>query len=292
LHSVQVLGKLARKTQIPFTVRAHSFDSLWQEEKSPFDVTRFFSEFYSPRHVRKAVQLVNDDLCLGILAFPFARPRFEKAGIRGDKIVDCYPVVNYRRFYDITPNGDAVMNVGAALGKKKMEDFIELATLVPGLQFNLYALGYKVESLAEVNKARGYPVHIIPPVELEDMPREYKKHRWLVYTASKTGRVGWPMAIAEAQASGVGVCMANIRPDLREYVGEAGYLYDSLSEAVAIISKPFPEEMRQKGFQQAKKSNIFEHRDLLFGLWQKADGAALLGGAAMARKMMSSRAGA
>jgi hypothetical protein len=31
------------------------------------------------------------------------------------------------------------------------------------------------------------------------------------------------MSIAEAQGAGVGVCMANIRPDLREYVGPAGF---------------------------------------------------------------------
>ena len=36
------------------------------------------------------------------------------------------------------------------------------------------------------------------------------------------------MAIAEAQAAGVGVCMPNIRPDIKEYVGEAGFVYDSI----------------------------------------------------------------
>jgi hypothetical protein len=110
----------------------------------------------------------------------------------------------------------------------------------------------------------------MPPVELEDMPAEYKKHRWLVYTAADGGNVGWPMSIAEAQAAGVGVCMANIRPDLRDYVGPAGFLYDSLDEALEIISKPFPEEMRNLGFEQAKKSDVFEHRALLFNLWRKA----------------------
>jgi hypothetical protein len=204
------------------------------------------------------------------LAFPFARPRLERAGIRGEKIVDCFPVINFRRFYNTDPNGDAVMNVGAALGKKKMEDFIELGSRVPHMKLNLYALSYKVERLREINRAKGNPVNIIPPVELEDMPAEYKKHRWLVYTASKSGRVGWPMAVAEAQASGVGVCMANIRPDLKDYVGDAGYLFDSVDDALNIISKPFPEELRQRGFERARKSDVFEHRKLLFGLWKKA----------------------
>jgi hypothetical protein len=103
------------------------------------------------------------------------------------------------------------------------------------------------------------------------MPREYKKHAWLVYTADRAlGTVGWPVSIAEAQASGVGVCMPNLRPDLRDYVGPAGFLYDSIGDVARIISKPLPEELRQMGFEHAKKSDIFQHRQMLINLWQKA----------------------
>jgi len=35
-HSVKLLGKLARKTGVPFTVRGHSFDSIWPEDESRF----------------------------------------------------------------------------------------------------------------------------------------------------------------------------------------------------------------------------------------------------------------
>jgi hypothetical protein len=64
--------------------------------------------------------------------------------------------------------------------------------------------------------------------------------------------------------------MPNLRPDLKEYVGNAGFLYDSISDVVDIISKPFSEEMRQIGFEHAKKSDIFEHKVILTDLWQKA----------------------
>jgi hypothetical protein len=102
------------------------------------------------------------------------------------------------------------------------------------------------------------------------MPAEYKKHQWLVYTASfEMKTVGWPMAIAEAQASGVGVCMANIRPDLKQYVGEAGILFDSIHDITGMIQKPVPEEMREAGFEQAKNSNINEHKRLLTDLWDQ-----------------------
>lgn len=265
---ISLVADLARRTGVPFTVRAHSFDSIW---KPPSLLDRLRGIDNTPARTRSAIPYVNDDLCLGVLAFPFALQRLEKAGIRGDKLHGCYPVVNYQRFHDRSPNGQAVMNAGACLPKKKFEDFLELAAARPGTEFNLYALGNGVEKIRRLNEAKGNPVNMIPPVEPDDMPHEYKKHRWLVYTASrKIGTVGWSMAIAEAQASGVGVCAANLRPDQREYVGDCAFLYNSLREAADIISRPFPEEMRQKGFEHAAKSDVSRHISTLTDLWRKA----------------------
>ena len=272
LHSVKLVGKLARKTGVPFTVRAHSFDSIWPEDASAFRRVPFLSGFAHPSHIRRARGFVEDDLCLGVLAFPFARARLERAGFPTRKLFDCFPVVNVKRFYDVGPNGDAIMNVGACIPKKRMEDFVELALRAPALKFNLYALGYHVDALRDFARTRQSPVCFVPPLELEEMPKEYKKHRWLVYTAAMNGNVGWPMAIAEAQASGVGVCIANIRPDLRDYAGPSAFFYDSLDEALKTISRPFPDELRQLGFEQAKKSDVFQHRDLLFQLWHVTQG--------------------
>ena len=100
------------------------------------------------------------------------------------------------------------------------------------------------------------------------MPTEYKKHRWMVYTASKDfNTVGWPLSLAEAQASGVGVLMQNIRPDLKDYVGPGGYVFDTVEDAYRIITQPFPEEKREQGFLQAEKSDVDSHIGLLFQLW-------------------------
>lgn len=272
-HSVKVLGKLARKTGVPFTVRGHSFDSIWPEDESPFRHFPLLSMFAQPSHIRRAIKFIEDDFCLGLLTLPFARRRLERAGFPSAKLVNCFPVVNFKRFFDPQPNGSAIMNVGACIPKKRMEDFVELALRAPELEFNLYALGYKVAELQQFASARQSPVHFIPPVELEEMPAEYKKHRWLVYTAAPGGNVGWPLAIAEAQASGVGVCMAKIRPDLREYAGPMAFLYESLDEVVKVIRQPVPEEVRQSGFEQAKKSDVFQHRSLLFRLWRMPEAA-------------------
>jgi hypothetical protein len=255
LYEIWHVEYFAKKLNIPYTVRAHSFDVLIDPEN----------------HYAKAVSLINNDLCLGVLTFPFGRRPLENIGVHSDKLHDCFPVVNYKRFYDRSQNGDAIMNVGGFLPKKSVEDYIELATKTSQLEFNLYALGTGVDKFKALNNERGCPVNLISPIELEEMPAEYKRHRWLVYTASrKIGTVGWPMAIAEAQASGVGVCIANLRPDLRDYVGDAGFLFNSMSEVVDIISKPFPEEMRERGFEQAKKSDVHEHKTILTNLWQKA----------------------
>ena len=271
LHSVKILGQLSRQTGVPFTVRAHSFDSIWPEPYSAVGRLPFLKAFGKPSHIRRALDIVNSDHCLGVLTFPFARARLEGAGIRADKLFDCFPVVNYPLFHNEAPNGDGIMNVGACIPKKQMEDFLDLATAAPAMRFDLYALGYQVEQLREKAKTRNSPVYFNPPLELEEMPAVYKQHRWLVYTAAPGGNVGWPLSVAEAQASGVGVCMANIRSDLRDYVGAAGFFYNSLDEVLKIISQPFPEELRQIGFAQAKKSDVFAHRALLFGLWAKVD---------------------
>ena len=55
--------------------------------------------------------------------------------------------------------------------------------------------------------------------------------------------------------------------DLAEYVGGAGFFYDSINELLAILSRPYPDEMRARGFEQAKKSDIQRHKFKLTSLW-------------------------
>lgn len=253
LITTPVLLNFSRLLNVPFTVRSHSFDVL--ELK--------------PEQLKSAAAIINDEHCIGMLGFPFLRKRFEMAGINPEKIVDCFPVVNYPAFLDPSPNGHSIMNVGAALPKKNMEDFLRLSTLLPGKEFNLYALGYDTENLKAANQAVGGRVNFITPVEPDDMPQHYKKHEWMVYTASAAiNIVGWPLAIAEAQAAGVGVCVQKIRPDLQEYVGDAGFLFSRIEEAAEIIARPFPAVMRERGFELAKRSDINNHISLLTDLWK------------------------
>jgi hypothetical protein len=254
LHEATVLHHLAEQLQIPYTVRTHSYDVL---NKDPDYLARFTG-------------MINSDLCLGLLAFPFVRPLLEAVGFHADKIIDCFPVVDVQAFMNRSPNGEGVMNTGACLPKKDMSKFFELALKVPGRPFSLYAVNYDLHKLQELNRSMGSPVLIAdPPIQPQYMPAEYKKNQWLVYTAHpRILTVGWPMAIAEAQAAGVGVCMPHIRPELRTYLGDGAFLFDTYDEVARHIRQPYSQELREQGFALAQRADIHQHKHLLTDLWQ------------------------
>jgi len=258
-HYMTMVDRLALAAHIsgvPFTVRAHSFDTLGP----------------STRHLPKLAKMVNSELCLGVLAFPFTVPWMIQAGYDPAKLQGCFPVADIGRFRDRGPNGKAVLNVGACLPKKSMHRYLQIAASLPQRQFNLYALGYNVGRIGLLNQDLGNPVTIVPPVQPEAMLPEYKKHEWLLYTASnRLKTVGWPLAVAEAQAAGVGVCMQNVRPDLKDYVGDAGFMFDSAEEAARIVAQPFPEDLRERGFELAERSDVKRHIHQLEDLWRSLD---------------------
>ncbi len=254
---VNLVARLARESGLRFTVRTHSFDIMENAGN------------YQNPDWQKARENLRSETCLGVLAFPFLRPLMLEFGIPPEKLVDVPPVVDFQRFLDRGKNGRAIMNMGAVRPKKKMEDFVELSRMLPGREFNLYAMGYRVDELKAYSEERNGPLNFIPPIPHARMPAEYKKHEWLVYTAHSDIRsVGWPMAIAEAQAAGVGVCLAGLRPDMKAYVGESGHLFTDLESVRELISAPPTPAMREAGFEQARKSDIRVAIKLLTDRWQ------------------------
>ncbi|WP_202944577.1 glycosyltransferase [Pseudooceanicola batsensis] len=273
LNQVEFTAELARRLGVPFTIRSHSFDVV---ALSPVPLKERLRRLVRGKDnsvrkaegIRSALPLLSRDDCLGVLAFPYARPLLEEAGVPAGKIVDCFPCVKVEAFHDRSPNGRGVMNTGAAIPKKKMGDFLKLSKLVPETRFTLYPLGYKQDDIRRDAERMDAPVAFHDMVEPGEMPAQYKRHDWLVYTGDfRLKTVGWPMAVAEAQASGCGVCMPNLRPDLREYVGDAAILYDDIREVVPIVSQPPSDEMREAGFRHAMKSDIRTHLHRLTDLW-------------------------
>ncbi len=257
LHMAPTALELALETGVPFTVRSHSYDSMLVPGRP------------APAGYARIGAVVAHPLCLGLLSFPYTRPWLQAAGVPAAKLHDAFPVVDVARFHDRGANGRGVMNTGAALPKKGFDDFLRLAALRPDTPFDLYPVGYQTEELAARNEALGRPVTLHPTRPSARMPEVYKAHEWLVYTADfGIGTVGWPMAVAEAQAAGCGVLLAGLRPDMEHYLGGAGYLYHSLEEAADLLARPYPEEMRERGFEAAWRSDIRRNLRQLTGLWE------------------------
>jgi glycosyltransferase involved in cell wall biosynthesis len=283
------LHKFSLELGIPFTLRAHSFDTLARENRgrirklyrsfrnSSYEnrtrpwtryVTRKPWSFRTDFHVTEFVKASRDESCMGVLSMPFARKRLLLAGTPEDKLIDSPPVVDFARFHDEGPNGPDVIHVGAALTKKGMDDFMRLSKMVPNREFNVYPIGYSSQKIRELNDRMGRPVNFKPTVQLEEMPSIYKKHQPIAYTAKKDSSVGWPVSLAEAQAAGLGAVINGIRPDLADYVGDGGLVYSSLEEASEFLKRPYTGESRRKGFEWARHSDIRAHVHLLSLIWQ------------------------
>ncbi|MFZ3033246.1 MAG: hypothetical protein WA138_04470 [Parvibaculum sp.] len=252
LHTADRLFAVSQIADCPFTLRTHSFDVLGP----------------TPEQIKHYVKFLNTDRCLGILVFPFLANTLERLGVHHSKIVTDWPVVDLKRFHDESPNGKAIINTGACIPKKNMASFLELASRCPSRDFRLYPIGYLTSQIESLNVSKGNPVKIFPTVEPYEMPSVYKQCEWLIYTANpQVPTIGWPMAVAEAQASGCGVLMQKVRPDLDEYVGPGGYTFTTLDEALDILNRPYPETMRTSGFKWAEKSDIRKNIHRLTDLW-------------------------
>ena len=178
LSMAPLLHRVAESLSVPFTIRTHSVDVLGAP----------------PQQLRLLSDYINDPLCLGIIAFPFLKPRLIDAGANPEKVHVSFPVVDFDRFYNREPNSIGVINVGAPHPKKNMRGYLEMATKVPDVPFSLYAMGKGIAGLRALNASLGQPADIPDPVPHTNMPQIYKQHNWLLYTASDViGTVGWPI---------------------------------------------------------------------------------------------------
>jgi glycosyltransferase involved in cell wall biosynthesis len=271
-----LLSKLAERHHIPFTIRTHSMDVLSE-----------------PREKLQALcEAANDPWCLRVLAFPSNRDRLLAEGLLPEKVVSCWPVVNFSRFHRPerrAPTG-RILCVGPAIPKKAHGDFVDLAASMRdrGLAFDLYGAGPSLSTTHVKNLLLGQPVTITYE-DPANMPEVYRRYDWLVYPSSQQiNKVGLPVAIAEAQASGLGVCWQEL-PGRREeqlaYLGGGGFLFRSISEVPDILSRPYSEEMRQKGFAAARRCDIEQHKSLLTEMWAlDSGGSAVLGHLERSRK--------
>ena len=256
-----LLKKLAEKHRIPFTLRTHSMDVL-SEPDNKLDAY---------------CQVANSPWCARVLAFPASRVRLIDHRLNPDKVAACWPVINFPQFYkpERRPPTRRVMSGGPAIRKKAHNDFVDLAFMMRGrsdLQFDLYAGGPTLKATHEYNRGRGNPV-LITYVDPEEMPAVYTEYDWLVYPSdSNINKVGLPVSIAEAMASGIGVCWQELpgrREEQLDFLGGAGFLFRSMDELPDILSQPYPEEKRLLGFEAARRCDIEGHKHLLTDVWDR-----------------------
>ena len=264
LHMAPLLQRISEATGLPFTVRTHSYDVLMgPKERLRHTLFRTRSE-----RLKRICAVLNESNCIAVLGFPFVHELLRDHGLRDDLIHRSWPVIDFDRFLDRGPNGDGVLNLGAALEKKNMKGYIEFAASQRQLRFSLYPVGYMTQELLDCNTRLGSPVDVRPAVQPAEMPAVYKSHNWLVYSASlRINMVGWPMAVAEAQASGLGVCLQTNRPDAAEYLDGAGVAFRNFREIVELIAQPVPQAMRERGFEVAARSDVERHLRQLREIW-------------------------
>ena len=255
-----ILARLAEKHNIPFTIRCHSFDMLEAKAKT---------------HLKIYCRAANSTWCKRVLCFPGHSRLLRNNGLEESKIMECWPVINYQRFYQPEkkePTG-RIMNAGPCLKKRNHTLYVDFAHHMHnnGFHFDLYAIGYETQRIHSYNNSLGNPIDFIGQVEPEEMPDAYRSHDWLIFMVDKKLKtVGLPIIIAEAQASGLGVCFQEIpgrKDEQLAYLGGAGFLFNSIEELPEILSKPYPEHMRIQGLKNAKKCDIEEHKHLLTDVW-------------------------
>jgi hypothetical protein len=257
-----LLAKLAEVHGVPFTVRTHSMDVLSEP----------------PEKIAALCQAANSPWCMRLLAYPAFRSQLIEVGLRPEKVVACWPAVAFRRFYRPerrAPTG-RILCAGPAIKKKAHREFVDLATRMrgSGLRFDLYTEGLSdLEETRAYNASLGSPAHITY-ADPDDMPDVYPRYDWLVYPADrKINKVGFPVSIAEAQAAGLGVCWQKLpgrREEQLEFLGGAGFLFQSIEDVPAILSRPYPARMRRRGLENARKCDIEGHKGLLTEVWHKA----------------------
>lgn len=259
--NVWLMRALADRHGIPFTIRGHSFDMLNIE----------------PEKMKSMMDAANTPLCLKVFVFPEFRQTAIDHGIDPAKVESYWPIVAVDKFYDETPRPltKQVMTAGPCTPKKAHSDIVDLAALMQGsgYRFNLYAKGHWLKKVQRYNEEKGRLINFTYE-DPERMPAVYKQHDWLVYPShTKIGKVGLPVAVIEAQASGIGVCLQELpgrRQAQLDFLGGAGFLFKSVDELPAILSQPYPEEMRQAGFINARKCDLPIHQKMLDDAWASA----------------------
>lgn len=230
-------------TDLPLTVRGHSFD---------FSIERAEKAAAIPR-VRK------------VYLFPHLARR-----CRSEKIVPL-PVAYNTAVYGKTPgkNRKLVLRFAAAKADKGLRDFLLASKHCPDHSFMLGvadvadspAFFHKLKAMNETVGGRSKLLHNV----IWDRARELTRSAGIYLgTSDPTGHpFGMPVSIAESLATGSLVLLRRDVEASKEYLGEAGMLYGSPEEAAEIIRKSLSwDDARWKAVEDAACERAAAFADL------------------------------
>ena len=252
-------AELSNRHNIPFTVRTHSMDVL----NEPAEKLAAYSFF-----LNSATQ------CRRVLAFNHSVERLSCAGLKENLLHPCWPVLKHSAFdkVGVQRANTKVLCCGPAVKKKRHRDVVDLGKLLPSHEVHLYAEGPTLLDTREYNMAQGQPIQI-KYSDPEHMPTVYAGYDWLVYPSdTELNKVGLPLGVAEAMAAGLGVCWQRLpgrESEQLEFLGGAGFLFDSIAEVPELLATPYSEEKRNAGFAAARRYDIQKHKHLLADIWSE-----------------------
>jgi hypothetical protein len=253
----------------PYSVRSHSFDVLLLNNDRDVSLRDWRRRRHRYLLRKRKVAAMNRPECLGVLGFEFAGPLLRKAGVKRNKFIASPPVLRYSRFDDRDANGEGVMVIGPEERNHNISWVGQMAESMPEVPVRLYGMEGGMPLIGTDTVPPN--LEVMPLIDPEDMLPHYKWARWMVVGFHKLqDTVGWKASAAEAWAAGTGVCMPALRPDLADYIGDAGVMYRHNSELPATLGQPVLDQQREAGFAKAKDMDLEANLHLLTDLWERA----------------------
>lgn len=209
-------GGAAATGGVPLTVRGHGFE-------------------FQPALVDR---LLADPGVGGIYLFPHHARAW--AG-RAERVRSLAAAFDPERYHPRGPRDPRlVVRCAAALASKDLAAFLRIAARCPGHRFVLALsrvahVDGVIEPLLELNHSLGDPVEVRVDCAHDDLATLLAEAGIYLHTHGLQEPYGQPQSIAEAMASGA-LVLARACPASQEYVGDAGRLWATEDQAVAVIA--------------------------------------------------------
>lgn len=221
LHTHWLTWGVAHRTTaaaagVPLTVRGHGFE-------------------FEPALVDA---LLADPNVAGVYLFPH-----QARGWRGAERVHAVPAAfDPRRYHPRgAKNARLVVRCAAALRTKDLSGFLRIAQRCPSHRFVLAVsraahVEGVVEELDAENRSLGSPVDLRVDLQHDEVAALLAEAGIYLHTHGLREPYGQPQSIAEAMASGC-VVLARACPESDEYVGDAGRLWATEDQALALLAE-------------------------------------------------------